>query len=173
MTVIVETERLTLRHVRDDDLDVYAAMHAHPEVMRFSPERHPLSREETAALLTWIQSVYATKGYGLWAVVHTVRQEVIGYCGFTNYVLEGSDEVELGYRLAPAAWGQGFATEAAKACLQMAWHDMQLRRVVSLIEPENTASIRVAEKLGFRLERSLRLYDIPVDLYAVHHERLA
>jgi len=170
MTTITETERLLLRQIRDDDLDVYAAMHAHPEVMRFSPERHPLSREETAALLTWIQSVYVAKGYGLWAVVEKVGQQVIGYCGFTPYVLEEQDEVELGYRLAPLAWGQGFATEAAKACLHLAWHHLHLQRVISLIEPENTLSVRVAMKLSFRYEQSLQIYGIPVDMYAAYRK---
>lgn len=168
MTIITETERLILRQVRNDDLDAYAVMHAHPEVMRYSPERRALNREETAALLTWIQTAYVTEGYGLWAVVNKVGQQVIGYCGFTHYVLEGRDEVELGYRFTPAAWGQGFATEAAGACLQLAWHHLHLQRVVSLIEPENTLSVRVAKKLGFRFEQSLRLYDIPVDLYSIH-----
>lgn len=171
MTIITETHRLILRQVHDDDLDAYAVMHAYPEVMRYSPERHPLSREETAALLTWIQTTYVTEGYGLWAVVEKARQHVIGYCGFTHYTLEGRDEVELGYRFAPTFWGQGFATEAAEACLHLARRQMRLPRVISLIEPENTASVRVAKKLGFQLERSLNVYNIPVDLYSVGDAR--
>ncbi len=105
MTIITETARLILRELMDQDLDAIAAMHAHPEVMRYSPERHPLNRDESAHFLAWVQHEYVTHGYGLWAVVEKASGTVVGYCGLTYYEINGREEVEVGYRFAPACWG--------------------------------------------------------------------
>ena len=166
MRVIVETERLLLREIGDDDLDAIAALHAQPEVMRYSPEGHPLSRDESAGFIAWVRQHYATYGYGLWAVIEKPGGRLLGYCGLTTYEIDGRSEVEVGYRLDPAAWGRGYATEAAGACIAYAFEHLGVERVIAITEAANTASIRVAEKNGLRWERSLRIYDIPVELYA-------
>lgn len=99
-----------------------------------------------------------------------VERKTIGYCGLTHFSdIEGQPEIEVGYRLARAWWGQGFATEAARGVRNYAFHSLGLSRLVSLIEPSNTASLRVAAKLGMHREREVMLpgYDHADYLYVV------
>jgi RimJ/RimL family protein N-acetyltransferase len=118
-----------------------------PEVMRDFPTG-PNSKAETEKFISWCQSVYQAKGYGLYAVVLPPDKRVIGYCGFHFQDVHGVPEVEICYRLHPDYWGRGIATEAAKLVRDYGFSVLKCPRLISAIERENTRSIRVAEKLG-------------------------
>ena len=105
-----------------------------------------------------MQANYAQRGYGLWAVVLRETDQPIGYCGLTYFPdINGRPEVEVGYRLARAHWGKGYATEAATAVKDWAFCDRKMERLIALIDPQNVASIRVAEKLGMVHEAEVML----------------
>jgi ribosomal-protein-alanine N-acetyltransferase len=90
---------------------------------------------------------------GLWATVQKDSGNFIGRCGLLPWTIDGQQEVEVAYAIARNYWGQGLATEAAGAILQYGFWHLNLPRLVSLIEPENTASQKVAEKIGMRFEK--------------------
>jgi RimJ/RimL family protein N-acetyltransferase len=149
----LETERLLLRRWRPGDLDAFAAMNADAGVMRFVGARRPLTREESERLLAQIVGHWERHGFGLWAVQpRGDGTEPIGFVGlavpaFLPAVLPA---VEVGWRLAPGWWGHGLATEGARASVAAAWAALGLRRLLSIIHPDNERSLRVAAKLGMR-----------------------
>ena len=174
--VVLETDRLILRHLVPGDLDALADIYADPDVRRFFPEG-TLTYEETREELEWIIDVYYGRyGYGLWATVLKETGAFIGRCGLLPWKvvpgvdggpgLDGPDEfpdettvveVELAYLLAKDQWGRGLGTEAARAIVDYAFERLHLTRLICLFEPENDASRRVAEKVGFTYERDVEL----------------
>lgn len=169
-TVVLETPRLMLRHLTVDDLDALFALYRDPEVRRYFPEG-TLTYEETKEELEWIIQVYYGKyGYGLWATVLKETGELIGRCGLLPWTIEQRQEVEVAYLLDKAYWGQGLATEAARAIVRYGFEQLHFSRLICLPEPENKASCRVAEKMGMFFERELVLDGTPARLYAVHKQ---
>jgi RimJ/RimL family protein N-acetyltransferase len=166
--IIAETERLILREFTLDDLDDMAALFADPEVMRFSLGTK--SREQTERWIKGCQEDYSPErwGFGLWAVVLKEGGDLIGFCGLSRFDdIDGRPEVEVGYRLARRFWGQGFATEAALATRDCAFQTLGLTRLISIIEPANSASVRVAEKIGMTCEKQLIKWDRSVEIYVI------
>lgn len=144
----LETERLVLRMVREDDFEHYAAMVADPEVTRHLGEGRPLSRVDAWRQMAFILGHWQLKGYGMWAVEEAATGKFAGRVGFLNP--EGWPGFELGWVLAREFWGRGYATEAARRALRYAFEELGREQVISLIRPANLASIRVAERLGER-----------------------
>src|SRR5688500_6966706 len=142
----LETDRLTLRMFREEDLDAYAAICADPEVMRYLGEGKTLSRAEAWRQMALIIGHWQLRGYGFWAVEERATGALLGRIGFFNP--EGWPGFELGWMLRRASWGKGYATEGARRALAHAFTEMGREHVISLIFPANTASIRVAERLG-------------------------
>ena len=155
MAVILETNRLLLRHQTLDDLDALWALYCNPEITKFIPDA-PRSYEEAREELEW--HMYGHPRHpelGLWATIHKATGKFIGRCGLLPWEIEGKQEVEIAYTLAQEYWGQGLATEAARGILQYGFETLKLRRMICLIDPENSASQRVAEKIGMRLEKKV------------------
>ena len=150
------TERLVLRPWRDDDLEPFAALNADPAVVEHLPG--PLSRSESDAFVERIEAHHDRWGFGLWAVEVADGGALHGrLAGFTGLAVPGFDPpfahraqpcVEVGWRLARAAWGHGYATEAAREALRVAFDDLGLPEVVSFTVPANTRSQAVMRRLG-------------------------
>jgi len=164
---LARTERLILRRLNPGDREALRDVLGDPVVMRYSmgtlrPETVPAWIDERVA-------EYARWGFGLWGLELIEGSRLIGYCGLTVIEIEESSEVEIGYRLARAHWGQGLASEAASAVRDYALGDLGVRRLVALIDPANRASSRVARKLGMRDARPVMLpgYDHPDRLYVL------
>jgi RimJ/RimL family protein N-acetyltransferase len=128
-----------------DDLDDMAALLGDPAVITYYPA--PKSRAEAERWIRWNQANYAEHGFGLW-IVETHDGEFVGDCGLTLQPVNGRLELEVGYHVRAALHGQGLATEAASACLAFALEHTEARELVAIIDPANTASRRVAEKIG-------------------------
>lgn len=146
--VTMNTERLRLRAWRDEDLPVFAALNADPQVMRYFPA--PLSAEASRTQAAAFRRFMQQHGWGLWAVE---RPGIAPFIGFVGLAQVGDDLplapcVEIGWRLAAAHWGQGFASEAARAALQHAFTQLQLPEVVSFTATVNLPSRRVMERIG-------------------------
>jgi RimJ/RimL family protein N-acetyltransferase len=155
---VVETERLVLRAWRPEDRPALAAINADPEVMRWIGTGRVLGRGLSDDLVDRSVREWDTSGYGLWAVAW--REEpggLLGFCGLTApaFLPDVLPAVEVGWRLARDAWGRGVATEAARAALAFGFGALGMREIVAVVAPENTRSLRVAEKLGMtpRAER--------------------
>jgi ribosomal-protein-alanine N-acetyltransferase len=142
-----------------------------PDVMRFSDGVK--TKEWVQAWLETCLERYQTWGFGPCAVVEQRSQNVIGYCGLFFFPdLDGQAEVEIGYRLARSAWGQGYATEAACAVRDHAFTTLGMKRLIAMIDPSNIASIRVAEKVGMKYEKEVMFegYSHPDHVYVITNE---
>lgn len=146
------SERLALRGWRDEDVDPFAALCADPAVMRFVGRGEPLDRAQAEASLAAIRDHWIRHGFGLWAAEERANGELAGFIGLAM-LNDRSGEVEIGWRLRRAAWGRGLATEGAMEARDHAFGELDLPRLVALVHPENTASLRVAEKLGMSRDR--------------------
>ena len=147
MTWRIETDRLLLRPLVPGDLDGFLPVVNDPMSMRFYPK--PFDREMARVWIERVGERYERDGYGLLAVVERETGEMVGVCGVVHVDGTGPD-VELVYEFQRSAWGQGYATEAARACLAAALGPLGLKRVVALAYPENAQSIRIMQKLGMR-----------------------
>lgn len=143
------TGRLRFREMDDDDLDAMAGLLGDPEVMRFYPR--PRTRAEALDWIRWSQRGYAEHGHALW-VVETLDGRFVGDCGLTYQPLDNTQVLEVGYHTTPALQGHGYATEAARACVDLALGVLGHERVVAIIHPDNAASRRVATKVGLRYQ---------------------
>jgi RimJ/RimL family protein N-acetyltransferase len=153
MKIILETPRLILRWQVPSDLDDLWALYCDPEITKYIPDA-PRTREKAREELEWHMNGHPKNpDLGLWATVHKGSGKFIGRCGLLPWEIEGQQEVEVAYTIAREYWGRGLATEAAQAILQYGFEKLDLTRLVSLIEPENTASQKVAEKIGMRFEK--------------------
>jgi RimJ/RimL family protein N-acetyltransferase len=150
---VLETERLRLRAHRLDDFDACAAMWADPEVVKYTVGK-PLTREDVWARMLRYAGHWALLGFGYWAMEEKATEEFVGELGFADLKrdMEPSIEgmAEIGWILALRAHGKGYATEATRAVI--AWGEKRFRqeKMVCIIDPANLASVRVAEKCGFR-----------------------
>lgn len=117
--------------------------------MRFYP--HPFSVEESRAWIERTRQRYELDGFALLAVEDRTTGDFLGNVGPAVQVVDGVDEVELGWSIAPAHTRQGIATEAAIACRDWVWSTLAVDHVISLVRPENLASCRVAEHLGMSI----------------------
>ena len=163
----LETERLKLRMWRERDIDAYADMCADPVVMRYLGAGKTLTRHEAWRSMAFFIGHWQLRGYSHWAVEEKATGAMIGRIGFLNP--EGWPAFEIGWTLARHAWGKGYATEGAKAALQYAFGSLDQRHVISLIHPDNTPSMKVAERIGETFEGKTRLLDEwDVLVYGIH-----
>lgn len=148
----VVTDRLDLRRFDPNDLDGLAEVFAHAEVWRF-PYGRGLSRSETEAFLALQLREWSDLGFGCWVARRIDDSQIIGYVGLSvpTFLPDILPAVEVGWRFAPSAWGQGYATEGATAALDEAFTTLRLDRVCSLPQADNPPSARVAERLGMKL----------------------
>jgi [ribosomal protein S5]-alanine N-acetyltransferase len=166
------TERLFLRHFHILDREPMYRIFCDADVMRFSDGVKTMEWVHTW-LRTCLERYYQTWGFGPYAVVEKRSQTVIGYCGLFFFPdIDGQSEVEIGYRLARSMWGQGYATEAAKAVNDFAFGTLGIKRLIALIDPSNVASIRVAEKIGMHYEKEVMFegYTHPDHVYVIARE---
>ena len=144
------TQRLTIRLLQEDDLDALYRIYGDPEAMRYIGSTGlARSREQTARNLTQFIADREKHGHGLWATDLRESGEMIGMCGLIP--VEGTGpEVEVVYVLEQAAWGKGYATEMARACLEAGFGPFGLERIIALAYPENGPSVRVMQKAGMQ-----------------------
>jgi RimJ/RimL family protein N-acetyltransferase len=141
---VVETERLILRGWREEDLDGYAELVADPEVTRFIGGVQ--TRNDAWRTMAGIIGHWSLRGYGFWVVERKSDRAFLGRIGL--WQPEGWPGMEVGWTLARAHWGQGYATEAAKASLDYGFKNYPVAKLVSTIHADNRASQKVAERVG-------------------------
>jgi RimJ/RimL family protein N-acetyltransferase len=143
------TERLLLRAFRKSDIDDYAALNADPEVLRFRGGE-PWDRGRVWRHMAFLLGSWPLGGAGMWALEHRETGSFVGIAGFAEPA--GWPGFELAGALARRFWGQGYATECGREALAYAFTVLKKDRVISIIHPENRASIRAAERIGERLQ---------------------
>jgi RimJ/RimL family protein N-acetyltransferase len=144
--LILETPRLLLREFDADDAEAFYPLGTDPQVTRFDTERLHSVEHAREILLAHPIADYSKHGYGRWACVLKETCQLIGFVGLKY--LDSLKAVDVGYRLLPAYWNRGLATEAARASLDWGFATLGLGRIIGLVNPENVASVRVLQKLG-------------------------
>lgn len=166
--VRLETDRLILRMWREEDLESYAEMCADPEVMRYLAS-NPVTKPEAWRNMAMVIGHWHLRGYGMFAVEERASGELVGRVG--PWRPDEWPGFEIGWTLRSKFWGRGFATEAARASLSYAFNELDQAHVISLIHPENAASIRVAERLGETVEGTTEIGGIPVLVYGIDRDQ--
>jgi ribosomal-protein-alanine N-acetyltransferase len=156
----VTTERLRLRAFRPEDLPAHRAAVDDDAAVTWAHVRLPLAD----SLRRWADRLdeWERVGFGMWIIEVAATGMVIGHAGIQR--LEDTDDVELGYYLGRQAWGQGYATEVARACLAYGFDRCGLPRIVATVRLENAASRHVLEKVGFRHDRDGTFYGADASL---------
>lgn len=147
----IETERLILRPFEASDAGAAFGWFGDPVVMRFTPTGPDRSMEQTQARLTLFMEHQNAHGFSKWLISNRTSGIAIGDSGLL--ILEEYGWIDLGFRFAQPYWGKGLATEVASAWVRAAFDEFGLSRLGAFAHPENRASIRVLEKLGFKVER--------------------
>jgi RimJ/RimL family protein N-acetyltransferase len=144
----VRTDRLVLRRWRDDDREPFAALNGDPETMRYFPST--LDRAESDAFVDRIESRLEQQGYGLWALEVAETGEFVGFTGLNPMPegVPGAGGIEVGWRLRKHAWHHGYATEAARAALDVAFDGVGFAEVWSMTAILNEPSQAVMRRLG-------------------------
>src|ERR1700731_1405449 len=166
----LETKRLLLRQFLQSDFDALARLSADPEVMKYLGDGKPKGRAEAWLMMASYLGHWELRGFGLWAVEERATGEFIGRIGLLNP--EGWPGLEVAWTLVRERWGNGFATEGAKAALEYAFSVLKLDHIISLIHPDNAVSVRVALRLCEKRERQVKLMGVMRSVYGIHRPLL-
>ena len=165
---ILETDRLSLREFTksEEDINALSIIMGDAEVMRHS-YRGPQTREETSAQIDRFLLRYARDKTGPWALSEKSTQKIIGFCGLPVQEIDGVRELEVGYGMLPNYWGMGYAKESTCACRDYAFLELGAERIVSIISPANSASIKIAQGMGMSFEKDSLFYGRSVCVYSL------
>ena len=165
--ILAETERLKIRRLNKTDMDALFSMMKKPEVM-YAWE-HGFNRSETKKWLDRQLTRYREDGYGYFAVISKGTDKLIGQTGLINSELYDEPIVEIGYIFDDSVWGHGYAIEAARACVDLAFSRFDVEKLYATIRPENESSVNVAVKLGMRktgqYTKTYQGKEMPHDIY--------
>lgn len=145
MYMVLETERLYLREMNPEDAEFFYLLNLDPEVVRYTGDE-PVASVADAIRFLEKYDQYTRYGFGRWAVIRKEDDEFLGWCGL-KYSPE-LDEVDVGFRFFKKYWNRGYATESARACVEWGMDQLEVDEIVGRAMKENTASIRVLEKIG-------------------------
>lgn len=172
MSVILETNRLCLRKLRDSDFPALCQILQDPAVM-YAYE-HAFTEAEVWQWLANQQRRYTADGFGLWAVVEKATRDMIGQCGLTLQDCRGEQVMEVGYLFRKASWHCGYAIEAAQACRDYAFRTLPVQEVHSLIRDSNRPSQQVAHRNGMTLRGNFLKYyyhqEMPHLIYSIQRQ---
>jgi RimJ/RimL family protein N-acetyltransferase len=167
MTIILVTNRLELRTWSLDDSEMAFLIWGDAEVMQFVSKPFETKAVARKALKN---AIAAQNRYGvcLGAVVEKSSRKIVGCCGFHRV----ESALELAFHFIPQVWGKGYATEAAKACLEYGFEKLDAEKIIAFVHPENIASNRVLEKTGMKSKGLSEIDDTMENLYELNHECL-
>ena len=155
---VLETDRLILRQVTNDDAKSLLTYFSDTDVMKYYGLEPFKSIDDVLDEISWYKSLFE-KGTGIrWGISLKGSDKIIGSCGFFNRAVEHS-RTEIGYELSKEYWGKGIAGEALESVVKYGFQNLQLERIEALVEPANLASLKLLDKIGFEKEGLLRHYE--------------
>ena len=166
LTIIMAlfTQRLELREFSIEDAKHLYQLNLNPDVIRYTGDASFSNISEATAFLKNYDD-YCRNGYGRWAMVEQQTGEFLGWCGLKRHT--DTNETDLGFRLFVKYWNNGFATEAAKACIDYGFNTLRLNSIIGRAMADNAASIRVLEKIGMRFEQTFDFHGGPGVIYRI------
>lgn len=167
----LESDRLEFRPYADEDFQFLWSLLADPEMVRYIGKGQTRDRSGALEFLYWIYRSYQEMpNSGLLLLVRKADGRRIGHAGLVAQTINGVDELEVGYWVAKDFWGQGYAKEAARALRDYGLHELGRQRLISLIQPGNKASQKVAEHIGMTVEQEIVLSGKEVCVYTIEKE---
>jgi len=164
--LLIETERLIIRPFTMADLEATYAMNLDPEISKYTGDGGVVSKAEIERRIAEnILGDYEKYGFGRLAVELKGEAKFIGFTGLKY--LDDLNEVDLGFRFLKEYWGKGIATESGRACVELGFNTLDLERIMALVLPANSGSIRVLEKLNFAFEKEIVEEGQSVKVYGV------
>lgn len=130
-------------------------MYKNPEVRKYIPDIDEYLEVEVEKQAAYIRNVYSFYGYGIWGVFSKTSRKLIGRCGIENLMIDGKEEIALSYLLDNSHWGYGYALECCNAVLDYAREELDISRIVAVIDKENARSIHTAKNLNMTLEKEI------------------
>ncbi len=164
---MLETTRLFLRPFNENDIDAVFAIRKNADVMRYIREPQT-QRSEAESWINFVSSRWQNEKIGLGAVIEKSSNKLIGWCGLWRLI--ETNETEIGYALGKVFWGKGYAVEAAEEYLHYGFETLNLKEIVAVARPENSASRRVMERIGMTYDYTGRFYERDLVHYSITKE---
>ncbi len=164
----IQTERLRMRPFTPNDLDDLHRLWIDPGVRKYLWDDTVISREQAEEVITNSVESFKAHGFGMWTVYLKDEATLIGFCGFRFF--GQPEEIEILYGVAPASWGRGLATEAARAMLRCGFEEHGFDLIYAGADPPNAASFRVMEKIGMKFAKRVHLNGLEAIYYAMSRE---
>ncbi|HWO74628.1 MAG TPA: GNAT family N-acetyltransferase [Bacillus sp. (in: firmicutes)] len=164
-TYILTTDRLKLREMTKNDVQNLMEIFSDPVAMKYYPSTK--DEKETMSWIEWTINNYKNYGVGLWIVEHKETGQFLGQCGIVPQEVDGKIEMEIGYLFVRREWGKGYATEAAAACKKYGFEKLNLKKIISLPDVNNTPSAKVAERIGMKVEKTIHKWGKEVLVYSI------
>jgi RimJ/RimL family protein N-acetyltransferase len=166
--IILETERLIIREHNLSDTTFSFELNSNPLVTRYTGDRAFENLQAAENLVYYVMNQYKENGYGRWLVALKDSNEPIGWCGLKFHT--DTKETDIGYRFLESAWGKGYATESAKACIDYGFKHFNLDHIIGNDMKENLASINVFKKLGMTYLKDTLIDNIPSVTYELYKQ---
>jgi RimJ/RimL family protein N-acetyltransferase len=166
--IILETKRLIIREHVLSDTPFFFTLNSNYNVVKYTGDSSFKTIEEAEKIVQYVINQYKENGYGRWLVTEKETGNPIGWCGLKFHT--DTKETDIGYRLLENAWGKGYATESAKACIDYGFNHFNLNRIIGDAMKENTASINVFKKLGMTYLKDSLLDNIESVVYELKKE---
>jgi RimJ/RimL family protein N-acetyltransferase len=164
-TVVMTTERLNLRKMTVEDAQSIMQIFSDPQAMKYYPKT--MNEEEALAWINRTLGNYEKLGVGFWIVEDKSTGRFLGQCGIIPQEFDGADVMEIAYLFVRQEWGNGYATESAKACMEYGFQHLGLQKMYSFIDANNLPSARVAKRNGMHVETTITKWGKDVLVYSV------
>lgn len=162
----IVSERLLMRPYNDHDLDFLESLLTNPNMVRYIGNGRIRDKEGIKQFLSWIYDTYTLNPhYGLKLILDKESNKRIGHAGLVPQMINGKQEIEIGYWISEEYWGRGFATEAARGLMEYGKNKLKIEKMIALIQKDNITSHKVAKKIGMQLEREINLKGKHVFVY--------
>lgn len=163
---VVETERLRIRQITNEDAEILSKILADPQVMQYSTEGVH-TEEQIHDYIANCVNQYGLSDYGSWIIYNSITGEFVGVCGLNKHKVDSEDVIHINYRFAVEQQGKGYAVESIYGVLDFARKCLKLKTVHALIEPANISSVKVVRRTGFQFIKSSVFRGFEIDVYQV------
>lgn len=165
--MIADTKRLFIRELEPQDIKDIYQIYKDPDIRNYIPDIDDYLEEEMKKQEAYIKNVYSFYGYGMWGIFSKTSKKLIGKCGIENLEIDGKSEIVLSYLLDTNHWGYGYALECCHAVLAYAREELDIQRIVAVIDKNNTRSQNTAKNLGMTVEKELEYKGHDCYLYSI------